>query len=151
MLSALLRLIGKDGTNTLSASNPLPVEIQGGAGNWAVDNFLEAGGATINSSVTLTIPAVAGKTIVIGSATAEIFYSVARTASATLLKCTISNLTGTYSKLLPNNATTVGQLDTLPLIFTSPQKASAVGMPVVINIPALAGCVGRLQATYTYV
>lgn len=151
MLSALLRLTGKDGTNTLSAANPLPTEITGGASSLAVDNFLEAGGATINSSVTLTIPAVAGKRIVIDSATAEIFSSVARPASATLRKCTISNLTGTYSKLLPNDSTTIGQLETLQLAFTSPQIASAAGMPVVINIPAIAGGVGRLQATYTYV
>lgn len=151
MLSALLRLIGKDGTNTLSAENPLPTEITGGASSWAVDNFLEAGGVTINSSVTLTIPAVAGKTIVIGSATAEIFSSVARTASATLLKCTISNLTGTYGKILPRDATNIGQLESFPLTSTTPQKASAAGMPVVINIPAIVGGVGRLQATYTYV
>ena len=151
MLSALLRLIGKDGTNTLSATNPLPVETVGSSSNWAVDNFLEAGGSTVNSSVTLTIPAVAGKTIVIGSATAEIFSAAARPASATLRKCTMSNLSGACNKLLPNSATTIGQLAVVPLTFTSPLKASVAGVAVVINIPAMVGCVGRLQATYTYV
>ena len=151
MLGALLRIVGKDGNNILSPTNPISTEIIGGANSWAVDNFLEAGGSTVNSSVTLTIPAVAGKTIVIGSVTAEIFSAAARTASATLYKCTMSNLSGACNKLLPNSATTIGQLDVLPLTFTSPLKASVAGVAVVINIPAMAGCVGRLQATYTYV
>ena len=151
MLSALLKLVGKDGTNTLSDSNPLPVVTVGSANNWAVDNFLEAGGVAISSAVTLTIPAVAGKTIVIGSATAQIFSSSARPVSTTMLKCSISNLTGACNILLPSDATTVGKIDTIPLTFTSPLKAATAGTPVVINIPAITGGVGRLQATYTYV
>lgn len=153
MLSALLRLIGKDGTNTLSSANPLPVETVGAASNWAVDNFLEAKGTAVNQVVTLTIPAVAGKTIVVGSATAELFSNTARAARGTIPppQVTITNLGNTYGKFLPNAATTIGQLETIPLTFTSPQKAAAVNTSVVITLPAYAACVGRLQATYTYV
>ena len=38
MLSALLKLIGGDGTNSLSASNPLPVATIGGAGRYSSSN-----------------------------------------------------------------------------------------------------------------
>ena len=153
MLSALLRLIGKDGTNTLSSTNPLPVEIVGSAGNWCVDNVIEAEGTAVNKVVTLTIPAVADKTIVLGSATAELFSNTARAAVGTIPppKVSISNLGNTLSKFLPSSATTIGQLETIPLTFISPQKAAAVNTPVVITLPAYANCVGRLQATYTYV
>lgn len=150
MLSALLRLIGKDGTNTLSVSNPMPVEMQGGAGNWAVDSFLEATGTAVNRVVTLTIPSVAGKSIVIGDAIAELFSNTARTASATRPVLTISGFGTPVNKFLPNSATAIGQLESLPLTFTTPQKAQ-VGAAVVITLPAYATCVGRLQATYTYV
>ena len=150
MLSALLRLIGKDGTNTLSASNPLPVELQGGAGNWTVDNFAEKVGVAVNTAQILTIPAVAGKSIVIGSATAELFSNTARTASATRPVLTISGFGTPVNKFLPNGVTAIGQLESLPLTFTTPQKAQ-VGTAVVITLPAYAACVGRLQATYTYV
>lgn len=150
MLSALLRLIGKDGTNTLSDSNPLPVELQGGAGNWAVNSYVEQVGVAVNTAQILTIPAVAGKSIVLGSVTAELFSNTARTASATRPVLTISGLGTPVNKFLPNNVTTIGQLETLPLPFTAPQKAQ-VGAAVVIALPAYAACVGRLQATYTYV
>ena len=150
MLSALLRLIGKDGTNTLSASNPLPVEMQGGAGNWTVDSFAEQVGTAVNTAQILTIPAVAGKSIVIGSATAELFSNTARAASATRPTLTISGFGTPVNKSLPNSATAIGQLESLPLTFTTPQKAQ-VGTAVVITLPAYAACVGRLQATYTYV
>ena len=153
MLSALLRLIGKDGTTTLSSTNPLPVEIVGSAANWCVDNVIEAEGTAVNKVVTLTIPAVADKTIVLGSATAELFSNTARAAVGTIPppKVSISNLGNPSSKFLPTSATTIGQLETIPLTFTSPQKAAAVNTPVVITLPAYANCVGRLQATYTYV
>ena len=153
MLSALLRLIGKDGTNTLSPTNPLPVEIVGSAANWCVDNVIEAEGTAVNKVVTLTIPAVADKTIVLGSATAELFSNTARAAVGTIPppKVSISNLGNPSSKFLPTSATTIGQLETIPLTFISPQKAAAVNTPVVITLPAYANCVGRLQATYTYV
>lgn len=153
MLSALLKLIGKDGTNTLSSTNPLPVEIVGSAANWYVDNVIEAEGTAVNKVVTLTIPAVAGKTIVLGSATAELFSNTARAAVGTIPppKVSISNLGNTLSKFLPTSATTIGQLETIPLTFISPQKAAAVNTPVVITLPAYTNCVGKLQATYTYV
>ena len=153
MLSALLRLIGKDGTNTLSSTNPLPVETVGSAANWCVDSVIEAEGTAVNKVVTLTIPAVAGKTIVLGSATAELFSNTARAAVGTIPppKVSISNLGNTLSKFLPTSATTIGQLETIPLTFTTPQKAAAVNTPVVITLPAYANCVGRLRATYTYV
>ena len=153
MLSALLRLIGKDGTTTLSSDNPLPVEIVGSVANWCVDNVIEAEGTAVNKVVTLTIPAVADKTIVLGSATAELFSNAARGASGALPppRVSITNLGNPFSKLLPTSATTVGQLETIPLTFISPQKAAAVNTPVVITLPAYANCVGRLQATYTYV
>ena len=153
MLSALLKLIGKDGTNTLSSTNPLPVEIAGGAANGCVDNVIEAEGTAVNKVVTLTIPAVAGKTIVLGSATAELFSNTARAAVGTIPppKVSISNLGNTLSKFLPTSATTIGQLETIPLTFISPQKAAAVNTPVVITLPAYTNCVGKLQATYTYV
>ena len=153
MLSALLKLIGKDGTNTLSSTNPLPVEIAGGAANGCVDNVIEAEGTAVNKVVTLTIPAVAGKTIVLGSATAELFSNTARAAVGTVPppKVSISNLGNPLSKFLPTSATTIGQLETIPLTFISPQKAAAVNTPVVITLPAYTNCVGRLQATYTYV
>ena len=151
MLSALLRLIGKDGTNTLSSSNPLPVEMAGGASNWAVNSLAETVGTAVNTITSLTIPAVAGKSIVIGSATAELFSNTARAASATRPLLTIVGLGTNVNKFLPNNATTVGQLETIPLPFTSPQKAATVGTAVVITLPAYATCVGRLQVTYTYV
>ena len=153
MLSALLRLIGKDGTNTLSSTNPLPVETVGAASNWAVDSVMEQEGAAVNKIVTLTIPAVVGKTIVLGSATAELFSSTARVAVGTVPppQVSITNLGNTLSKFLPTSATTIGELETIPLTFTSPQKAAAVNTPVVITLPAYATCVGRLQATYTYV
>ena len=151
MLSALLRLIGKDGTNTLSSTNPLPVEIVGSAGNWCVDSFAEQVGTAVNTPVTLTIPSVVGKSIVIGSATAELFSNAARTASATRPLLTISGFGTAVNKFLPNGATAIGQLETIPLTFTTPQKAAAVNTPVVITLPAYAACVGRLQATYTYV
>ena len=153
MLSALLRLIGKDGTTTLSSTNPLPVEIVGSAANWCVDNVIEAEGTAVNKVVTLTIPAVADKTIVLGSATAELFSNTARAAVGTIPppKVSITNLGNTLSKFLPTSATTIGQLETIPLTFISPQKAAAVNTPVVITLPAYANCVGRLQATYTYV
>ena len=150
MLSALLRLIGKDGTNTLSDSNPLPVELQGGAGNWAVDSFAERLGTAVNTAQILTIPAVAGKSIVIGSVTAELFSNTARTASATRPVLTISGFGTPVNKFLPNGVTAIGQLESLPLTCTTPQKAQ-VGTAVVITLPAYAACVGRLQATYTYV
>jgi len=153
MLSALLRLIGKDGTTTLSSTNPLPVEIVGSAANWCVDNVIEAEGTAVNKVVTLTIPAVADKTIVLGSATAELFSNTARAAVGTIPppKVSISNLGNPFSKFLPTSATTIGQVETIPFTFTSPQKAAAVNTPVVITLPAYANCVGRLQATYTYV
>ena len=150
MLSALLRLIGKDGTNTLSSTNPLPVETVGSAGNWCVDSFAEQVGTAVNTPVTLTIPSVVGKSIVIGSATAELFSNTARTASATRTVLTISGFGTPVNKFLPNGATAIGQLETIPLTFTTPQKAQ-VGTAVVITLPAYAACVGRLQATYTYV
>lgn len=150
MLSALLRLIGKDGTNTLSASNPLPVEISGGAGNWAVDSFAETVGTVVNTPTILTIPAVAGKSIILGSATAELFSNTARTASATRPILTITGFGTNVNKFLPNGVTIIGTLESLPLTSTPPQKAQ-VGTPVVITLPAYAACVGRLQATYTYV
>ena len=150
MLSALLRLIGKDGTNTLSDSNPLPVELQGGAGNWAVDSFAERLGTAVNTAQILTIPAVAGKSIVIGSVTAELFSNTARTASATRPVLTISGFGTPVNKFLPNGVTAIGQLESVPLTCTTPQKAQ-VGTAVVITLPAYAACVGRLQATYTYV
>ena len=150
MLSALLRLIGKDGTNTLSSANPLPVELQGGVGDWAVDSFAEQVGTTVNTPQVLTIPAVVGKSIVIGSATAELFSNTARAASATRPILTISGFGTPVNKFLPNGATAIGQLESLELPFTTPQKAK-VGTAVVITLPAYATCVGRLQATYTYV
>ena len=150
MLSALVRLIGKDGTNTLSDSNPLPVELQGGAGNWAVDSFAERLGTAVNTAQILTIPAVAGKSIVIGSVTAELFSNTARTASATRPVLTISGFGTPVNKFLPNGVTAIGQLESVPLTCTTPQKAQ-VGTAVVITLPAYAACVGRLQATYTYV
>ena len=150
MLSALLRLIGKDGTNSLSESNPMPVEMQGGAGNWAVDSFAERVGVAVNTAQILTIPAVAGKSIVIGSATAELFSNTARVASATRPILTISGFGTPVNKFLPNSATAIGQLESIPLPFTTPQKAQ-VGAAVVITLPAYATCVGSLQATYTYV
>ena len=150
MLSALLRLIGKDGTNTLSASNPLPVEIQGGAGNWTVGSFAEQVGAAVNTAQILTIPAIAGKSIVVGSASAELFSNTARVASATRPILTISGFGTPVNKFLPNNSTAGGQLESFPLTFTTPQKAQ-VGAAVVITLPAYPTCVGRLQATYTYV
>ena len=145
MLSALLRLIGKDGTNTLSESNPMPVEMQGGAGS-----YVEQVGLAVNTTVTLTIPAVAGKSIVLGSAIAELFSNTARTASATRPVLTISGFGTPVNKFLPNGVTAIGQLESLPLTFTTPQKAQ-VGTAVVITLPAYAACVGRLQAAYTYV
>ena len=153
MLSALLRLIGKDGTTTLSSTNPLPVEIVGSVANWCVDNVIEAEGTGVNKAVTLTIPAVADKTIVLGSATAELFSNTARAAVGTIPppKVSITNLGNACIKFLPTSATTIGQLETIPLTFISPQKAAAVNTPVVITLPAYANCVGRLQATYTYV
>ena len=150
MLSALLRLIGKDGTNTLSASNPLPVEISGGAGNWAVDNFAETVGTAVNTPITLTIPAVAGKSIVVGSVTAELFSTSARAPSATRPLLTITGLGTNVNRFLPNGATALGQLESLPIISPTPQKA-VVNTPVVITLPAYAACIGRLQAAYTYV
>ena len=150
MLSALLKLIGGDGTNSLSASNPLPVVATGGAGNWAVDSFVETVGTAVNTPTILTIPAVAGKSIVLGSATAELFSNTARTASATRPIATITGFGTNVNKFLPNGTTAIGQLESLPLIFTTPQKAK-IGTAVVITLPAYAACVGRVQATYTYV
>ena len=150
MLSALLRLIGKDGTNSLSESNPMPVEMQGGAGNWAVGSYVEQVGLAVNTQVTLTIPAVPGKSIVIGSAMAELFSNTARTASATRPVLIISGFGTPVSRFLPNGVTAIGQVESLPLTFTTPQKAK-VDTAVVITLPAYAACVGRLQATYTYV
>ena len=150
MLSALLRLIGRDGTNSLSDSNPLPVATIGGAGNWAVDSFVETVGTAVSKPITLTIPAVAGKSIVLGSATAELFSNTARTASATRPILTITGFGTNVNKFLPNSATAVGQLESLPLLFSTPQKAQ-VGTAVVITLPAYTTCVGRLEATYTYV
>ena len=150
MLSALLRLIGKDGTNTLSDSNPLPVELQGGAGNWTVDSFAQQVGVAVNTAQVLTIPAVAGKSIVIGSAVAELFSNTARAASATRPILTIAGFGTPVNKFLPNSSTSIGQLESIPLTFTTPQKAQ-VGAAVVITLPAYATCVGRLEATYTYV
>ena len=150
MLSALLRLVGGDGTNSLSNSNPLPVATAGGAGNWAVDSYAGTVGTAVNTPVTLTIPAVPGKSIVLGSATAELFSNTARTASATRPILTITGFGTTVNKFLPNSATTVGQLESIPLILATPQKAQ-VGTAVVITLPAYATCVGRVQATYTYV
>ena len=119
---------------------------------------LQGGTATVDFTstekvVTLTIPAVADKTIVLGSATAELFSNTARAAVGTIPppKVSISNLGDTLSKFLPTSATTIGQLETIPLTFISPQKAAVVNTPVVITLPAYANCVGRLQATYTYV
>lgn len=150
MINALLRLIGGDGTNSLSDSNPLPVATIGGAGNWAVDSFVETVGTAVNTQTTLTIPAVAGKSIVLGSATAELFSNAARTASATRPILTITGFGTNVNKFLPNGTTAIGQVETLPLTFTTPQKAQK-GTAVVITLPAYATCVGRLQATYTYV
>ena len=150
MLSALLKLIGKDGTNTLSASNPLPVETSGGAANWAVDSFAETVGTVVNTPSILTIPAVAGKSIVIGSVTAELFSNTARTASATRPILTITGFGTNVNKFLPNGATAIGALESLLIISSSPQKAR-VGTAVVITLPAYTACVGRVQATYTYV
>ena len=150
MLSALLKLIGGDGTNSLSDSNPLPVVATGGAGNWAVDSFAGTVGTAVNTPTILTIPAVAGKSIVLGSATAELFSNTARTANATRPILTITGFGTTVNKFLPNSATAVGQLESLPLVFATPQKAQE-GTAVVITLPAYATCVGRLEATYTYV
>ena len=94
--------------------------------------------------------AVAGKSIVLGSATAELFSNAARTASATRPILTITGFGTNVNKFLPNGTTAIGQLETLPLTFTTPQKAQK-GTAVVITLPAYATCVGRLQATYTYV
>ena len=150
MLSALLKLIGGDGTNSLSASNPLPVATTGGAGNWAVDSFVETVGTAVNTPTILTIPAVAGKSIVLGSAIAELFSNTARTASATRPILTITGFGTNVNKFLPNSATAVGQLESLSIISSTPQKAQ-IGTAVVITLPAYAACIGRLQATYTYV
>ena len=87
------------------------------------------------------------------SISAELFSNTARAAVGTIPppKVSISNLGNTLSKFLPTSATTIGQLETIPLTFISPQKAAAVNTPVVITLPAYTNCVGRLQATYTYV
>ena len=127
---------------------PSTFDLQGGT---ATVDFTSTGAT--EKVVTLTIPAVADKTIVLGSATAELFSNTARAAVGTIPppQVSISNLDDTLSKFLPTSATTIGQLETIPLTFISPQKAAVVNTPVVITLPAYANCVGRLQATYTYV
>lgn len=151
MLSALLRLIGVNGVDPVSATNPMPTSLVGGAGALAADHAIEAGGTTAATAVTLTIPAVAGKTIVITSLTAELFSTAARAAAATIRTVQVTNLSSAFNtKLLPNSATAIGTLEVLPII-TSAVEALAASAAVVVTLPVVTGCVGRLQATYTYV
>ena len=108
-LNALLRLVGLDGLNPASSSNPLPVSVV--ETSTATQAVLAANDSTlenitaVSTAGKLTIPAVAGKTIVVTSLFVEIFSTVARTASGTKLNITATGMAFTNTKALPTSAT----------------------------------------------
>lgn len=149
----LTRLLGVDGLTPVSSTNPIPVTGVLATNSSVSENILEAEGTAVNQVVTLTVPAVSGKTIVLNHVAVDLFSSTARGATGANPppQASITNLGNTFSKFLPSNATLVGVLETIPLISAAPQKAASVGTAVVITVPAYAACVGRIQAAFTYV
>ena len=150
MLSALLRICGVDGLNMASASNPLPVQLTNVAAGNNTDTHVEVIGTT-GAATSLTIPAIAGKTIVITSCTLELFSTTARAAAAARPVATISNLSSAINKTLPNNATTIGTVETIQVLNGQDIRAAAVGTNSVVSVPAIKGCITRIHATYLYI
>ena len=154
-LNALLRLVGSDGLNPASSSNPLPVSVLGnGTATQAVlaanDSTLENITA-VSTAGKLTIPAVAEKTIVVTSLFVEIFSTVARTASGTKLNITATGMAFTNTKALPTNATTIGTVEVVDVLDGQSMKASGTNTAIVVTVPSVAGMMYRTRATYTYI
>ena len=149
-LAALLRICGLDGLNMASASNPLPVQLTNVAASNSTDTHAEVTGNT-GAATSLTIPAIAGKTIVITSCTLELFSTTARVAAAARPVATVSNLSSAINKTLPNNATTIGTVETIQVFNGQNIRAAAAGTNSVVSVPAITGCITRIHATYLYI
>lgn len=155
MLSALLKLIGKDGLNPASSSNPLPVSVL--ENSTATQAVLAANDSTLENVTAgsaagkLTIPAVAGKTIVVTSLFVEIFSTVARTASGTKLNITATGMAFTNTKALPTNATAIGAVEVVDVLDGQSMIASGTNTAIVVTVPSVTGMMYRTRATFTYI
>ena len=154
-LNALLRLVGSDGLNPASSSNPLPVSVL--ANSTATQAVLAANDFTLeNVSAAgtvcrLTIPAVADKTIVVTSLFVEIFSTVARTASGTKLSILATGMAFANTKALPTNATTIGTVEVVDVLDGQSMRANGTNTAIVVTVPSVAGMMYRIRATYTYI
>ena len=155
MLSALLRLIGKDGLNPASSSNPLPVSVL--ENSTATQAVLAANDSTlenitaVSTAGKLTIPAVAGKTIVVTSLFVEIFSTVARTASGTKLNITATGMAFTNTKALPTTTTTIGAVEVVNVLDGQSMIANGTNTAIVVTVPSVTGMIYRTRATFTYI
>ena len=155
MLSALLKLIGKDGLNPASSSNPLPVSVL--ENSTATQAVLAANDSTLENVTSastagrLTIPAVAGKTLVVTSLFVEIFSTVARTASGTKLNITATGMAFTNTKALPTNATAIGAVEVVDVLDGQSMIASGTNTGIVVTVPSVTGMMYRTRATFTYI
>ena len=155
MLSALLRLIGKDELNPASSSNPIPVSVlENSTATQAVlaanDSTLE-NIAAVSTAGKLTIPAVAGKTIVVTSLFVEIFSTVARTASGTKLNITATGMAFTNTKALPTTTTTIGAVEVVDVLDGQSMRANGTNTAIVVTVPSVTGMIYRTRATFTYI
>ena len=154
-LNALLRLVGSDGLNPASSSNPLPVSVL--ENSTATQAVLAANDSTlenitaVSTAGKLTIPAVAEKTVVVTSLFVEIFSTVARTASGTKLNITATGMAFTNTKALPTNATTIGTVEVVNVLDGQSMRANGTNTAIVVTVPSVAGMMYRIRATYTYI
>ena len=154
-LNALLRLVGLDGLNPASSSNPLPVSVL--ENSTATQAVLAANDSTlenitaVSTAGKLTIPAVAEKTIVVTSLFVEIFSTVARTASGTKLNITATGMAFTNTKALPTNATTIGTVEVVDVLDGQSMRANGTNTAIVVTVPAVPGMIYRTRATFTYI
>ena len=154
-LNALLRLVGLDGLNPASSNNPLPVSVV--ETSTATQAVLAANDSTlenitaVSTAGKLTIPAVAGKTIVVTSLFVEIFSTVARTASGTKLNITATGMAFTNTKALPTSATTIGAVEVVDVLDGQSMMASGTNTAIVVTVPSVTGMVYRTRATFTYI
>ena len=144
-LNALLRLVGLDGLNPASSSNPLPVSVFENNTD-TLENI-----NSVSSAGKLTIPAVAGKTLVVTSLFVEIFSTAARTASGTKLSITATGMAFTNTKALPTNTTTMGTVEVVDVLDGQSMRAIDTNTAIVVIVPAVTGMIYRTRATYTYV
>lgn len=147
VLSALLKIVGLDGTNPATSSNPLPVSVANAGSDTRSYKSTEQTGA-VNTAVSLTIPASDGYTF-ITAIVIELFTATARTAASTTTVATVTGFSSTISKLLPKSAAAIGTLETIQVLPTVEALASNFDTPVVVSVPAIAGCIVRIHTLHT--